>query len=298
LWFNFRLYYYGAYLHDSGALTVGATVASVSFLQKIYSPLHFLASLHTSVVEGLIMFENYFEHIDLPGEKSQELEEKQFPPLVVSRGAIRVVDVSFSYHKIQPSTPVSAPSSSSSSSPTIETTPSETKSSTDEKKSPSSPSVLKKRKLSNKPSLSVSIKKVKSNPDLSSLTMSKSSSLSSKPNSRTKAKAKEAPPVLAPFSSEHSLKKIASLPSLALPTLEDIFGLPKKVKPELKTLQVPVLTSITFQVKPFEVRLFALHCSLSPIASMLSIVSGSERRNCRTLGQREKHSRAIIFAFV
>lgn len=88
------LYWVGAHLVISGALTVGTLVAMGLMVVRIYMPLTSLTNARVDVMTALVSFERVFAVLDLPNPIA---DRPNAPALDAVDGRIELQDVTFSY---------------------------------------------------------------------------------------------------------------------------------------------------------------------------------------------------------
>ena len=88
------LYWVGAHLVISGALTVGTLVAMGLMVVRIYMPLTSLTNARVDVMTALVSFERVFAVLDLPNPIA---DRPDAPALDAVDGRIELQDVTFSY---------------------------------------------------------------------------------------------------------------------------------------------------------------------------------------------------------
>ncbi len=89
------IYFYGGYLFIKGELSIGAIVAFVALLGKLYSPVIQLSNIHIDFTRSLALFERIFEYFD----QKHDIEDKPgATPLKAVKGGVEFRDVSFSYN--------------------------------------------------------------------------------------------------------------------------------------------------------------------------------------------------------
>jgi ATP-binding cassette subfamily B protein len=84
---------FGSWLVIHGGLTVGAIVAFVAYLGRLYTPASALAGVQVQIVSAFAVFERIFAYLDMPPEQ----EKPDAAVLGEVRGEIRFDDVHFSY---------------------------------------------------------------------------------------------------------------------------------------------------------------------------------------------------------
>jgi ATP-binding cassette, subfamily B, bacterial len=93
------IYWYGGALTIQGALTLGTLVAFVQYLQRLYSPMSALATVHVQVMESFSVFDRLFAVLDaVPTVRDQE-DAAPLPPL---EGHLRFEGVGFRYREDKP----------------------------------------------------------------------------------------------------------------------------------------------------------------------------------------------------
>ncbi|MGE5481986.1 MAG: ABC transporter ATP-binding protein [Bacteroidota bacterium] len=92
------IYLFGGRLVMQGELTIGALVAFVAYLGRLYGPSSSLANVHVDLMTSMALFERIYQYLDLQPEVSDG-------PVVLGelRGEIRFENVTFGY---QPDRPV------------------------------------------------------------------------------------------------------------------------------------------------------------------------------------------------
>lgn len=93
------VYWYGGHRVIGAEATTGTVVALAALLPRLFGPIASLASINTTVLSSLALFERIFDYLDL----EQEIKEKpDAVELRDARGEIELRDVQFSYIKGQP----------------------------------------------------------------------------------------------------------------------------------------------------------------------------------------------------
>lgn len=89
------IYFYGGYLFIKGQISVGAIVAFVALLNRLYAPVIQLSNIHIDFTRSLALFERIFEYFDKP----HDIEDNpQAIPIESVKGSVEFRDVSFAYH--------------------------------------------------------------------------------------------------------------------------------------------------------------------------------------------------------
>lgn len=92
------IYFYGGYLFIHGEISVGAIIAFVALLNRMYGPVAQLSNIYIDVTRSLALFERIFEYLD------KEHEIKDLPgagPLKDVSGKVEFRNVGFSYNEQQ-----------------------------------------------------------------------------------------------------------------------------------------------------------------------------------------------------
>jgi ATP-binding cassette, subfamily B, bacterial len=88
------VYFYGGYLLIQGELTVGAIIAFVALLSRLYGPVTQLSNIHIEVTRSFALFGRIFEMLDADQEIT---DEHNAPELQVTDGRIVFDRVHFAY---------------------------------------------------------------------------------------------------------------------------------------------------------------------------------------------------------
>ena len=88
------VYFYGGYLMIQGELTVGAIVAFVALLNRLYGPVTQLSNIHIEVTRSFALFGRIFDLLDADQEI---VDVPDATPLTLSEGRIEFGDVHFAY---------------------------------------------------------------------------------------------------------------------------------------------------------------------------------------------------------
>lgn len=91
------IYLFGGRLVMQGELTIGALVAFVAYLGRLYGPSSSLANVHVDLMTSMALFERIYQYLDLQPEVSDG-------PVVLGelRGEIRFENVTFGYQRDRP----------------------------------------------------------------------------------------------------------------------------------------------------------------------------------------------------
>lgn len=90
------VYFYGGYLMIQGELTVGAIVAFVALLNRLYGPVTQLSNIHIEVTRSFALFGRIFDVLDADQEITDAPDASE---LKVKDGRIEFSDVHFAYQK-------------------------------------------------------------------------------------------------------------------------------------------------------------------------------------------------------
>lgn len=88
------IYFYGGYLFIKGEISIGAIVAFVALLNRLYAPVVQLSNIHIDLTRSLALFERIFEYFD----KKHDIDD--LPSAITLKnttGKVEFVDVTFSY---------------------------------------------------------------------------------------------------------------------------------------------------------------------------------------------------------
>ncbi len=93
------IYGYGGWLVINGEMTIGAVVAFVALVNRLFMPVSQLLTVHVDLSGSVALFERIFEYLD----RSPEIEEKAGAiDLPSARGLVEFQGVSFAYEADQP----------------------------------------------------------------------------------------------------------------------------------------------------------------------------------------------------
>jgi len=89
------IYFYGGYLYLKGEISVGAIVAFVALLNRLYAPVVQISNIHIDLTRSLALFERIFEYFD----KKHDIEDRTGAiPLKTIGGKVEFTNVYFSYN--------------------------------------------------------------------------------------------------------------------------------------------------------------------------------------------------------
>jgi ATP-binding cassette subfamily B protein len=93
------IYWYGGGLTIQGAMTLGTLVAFVQYLQRLYSPMSALATVHVQVMESFSVFDRLFAVLDAEATVRDREGAKELPPIT---GHLVFEHVGFRYRADKP----------------------------------------------------------------------------------------------------------------------------------------------------------------------------------------------------
>ncbi|AKG34389.1 ABC transporter [Paenibacillus durus ATCC 35681] len=93
------IYLYGGYLFIQGEITVGAIIAFVALLGRLYSPVGQLTNLYVEIKRSVALFERIFDYFDMD---PQIVDSPQAAPLNDTNSGIEFRNVSFAYQQGKP----------------------------------------------------------------------------------------------------------------------------------------------------------------------------------------------------
>ncbi len=93
------IYLYGGYLFIRGEITVGAIIAFVALLGRLYSPVGQLTNLYVDIKRSVALFERIFDYFDM---EPQIADRPHAVPLTDADSGIEFQNVSFSYQQDKP----------------------------------------------------------------------------------------------------------------------------------------------------------------------------------------------------
>lgn len=89
------IYFFGGYLFIKGEISIGAIVAFVALLNKLYAPVVQLSNIHIDLTRSLALFERIFEYFDKKPDIIDKLGALSMHSL---KGEVEFSDVAFSYN--------------------------------------------------------------------------------------------------------------------------------------------------------------------------------------------------------
>jgi ATP-binding cassette subfamily B protein len=90
------IYLYGGYLFIKGEISIGAIIAFVALLSRMYGPVTQLSNIHIDVTRLLALFQRIFEYYDQPEDIVERTDAVMAPPFL---GEVSFDHVFFSYNK-------------------------------------------------------------------------------------------------------------------------------------------------------------------------------------------------------
>ncbi|WP_314590113.1 ABC transporter ATP-binding protein [Paenibacillus terrigena] len=93
---TFILFFYGAYLLKSGAMTVGLLVAFANYVGNFWDPINRLGQLYSQLLVAMASSERIFEYLDEVPNVAEGKEAKELPPI---RGDVNFKNIVFEYEK-------------------------------------------------------------------------------------------------------------------------------------------------------------------------------------------------------
>jgi len=96
---TFILFFYGAYLIQSGELTIGLLLTFVTSVGNFWEPINRLGQMYSQLLIAMASSERIFEFIDERPTVAEKEEARRMPPI---RGDISFRDVVFEYEKNRP----------------------------------------------------------------------------------------------------------------------------------------------------------------------------------------------------
>ena len=90
------IYFYGGYLFIKDELSVGAIIAFVTLLNRLYGPVTQLSNIHVDITRSMALFQRIFEYFDKDHEIKDTPGALALPPV---KGEIVFENVYFSYNK-------------------------------------------------------------------------------------------------------------------------------------------------------------------------------------------------------
>ena len=92
------IYFYGGYLFIKDEITVGAIIAFVAMLNRLYGPVSRLSNIHIDITRSLTLFDRIFDYLDKKQEITDAPDAVDLPPIM---GRVEFEDVDFSYNERQ-----------------------------------------------------------------------------------------------------------------------------------------------------------------------------------------------------
>ncbi|MDO3409286.1 ABC transporter ATP-binding protein [Saccharibacillus sp. CPCC 101409] len=92
------IYLYGGYLFIQGEISIGAIIAFVALLGRLYGPVGSLTNLYVDIKRSVALFQRIFEYFDL----DSEIKDIPDAAAAVPDGGIGFRDVSFAYQADKP----------------------------------------------------------------------------------------------------------------------------------------------------------------------------------------------------
>ncbi|WP_018755400.1 ABC transporter ATP-binding protein [Paenibacillus terrigena] len=93
---TFILFFYGAYLLKSEAMTVGLLVAFANYVGNFWDPINRLGQLYSQLLVAMASSERIFEYLDEVPNVAEGKEAKELPPI---RGDVNFKNIVFEYEK-------------------------------------------------------------------------------------------------------------------------------------------------------------------------------------------------------
>jgi len=93
---TFILFWYGAHLLQSGALTVGLLVAFANYVGNFWDPINRLGQLYSQLLVAMASSERIFEYLDEVPNVAEGKNAKELPPI---RGDVNFKNIVFEYEK-------------------------------------------------------------------------------------------------------------------------------------------------------------------------------------------------------
>ena len=92
------IYFYGGYLFIHGQITIGAIIAFVALLGRLYGPVIQISNIHIDITRSFALFGRIFEYFD----KEAEIDDITNGQIMHSvKGLIEFEDINFSYNGLQ-----------------------------------------------------------------------------------------------------------------------------------------------------------------------------------------------------
>lgn len=88
------IYFYGGYLYIKGEISVGAIIAFVTLLNRLYGPVGQLSNIHVELTRSMALFQRIFDYFD---KKHDIVDSPDAKPLPNIKGDIKFENVCFSY---------------------------------------------------------------------------------------------------------------------------------------------------------------------------------------------------------
>ena len=92
------IYFYGGYLFIKDEITIGAIIAFVTMLNRLYGPVSRLSNIHIDITRSLALFERIFDYLDKKHEITDAPDAFPLPPI---KGRVEFKNVSFAYNDRQ-----------------------------------------------------------------------------------------------------------------------------------------------------------------------------------------------------
>lgn len=92
------IYFFGGYLFIKDEITIGAIIAFVTMLNRLYGPVSRLSNIHIDVTRSLALFERIFDYFDKKHEITDAPEAFPLPPI---NGRVQFKEVTFAYTQRQ-----------------------------------------------------------------------------------------------------------------------------------------------------------------------------------------------------
>jgi ATP-binding cassette subfamily B multidrug efflux pump len=95
----FILFYYGGFLAQSGALTIGVLVAFANFIGRFWEPINRLGQMYSQLLIAMASGERIFEFIDEDLTVKEKENARSMPPI---QGHVMLEELSFAYEADRP----------------------------------------------------------------------------------------------------------------------------------------------------------------------------------------------------
>jgi ATP-binding cassette subfamily B protein len=93
------IYGYGGYLAINGDMSIGAIVAFVALVNRLFMPVSQLLTVHVDVAGSVALFERIFDYLDRPVEIEEKANALDLPAV---QGSVAYTGVSFAYEPGRP----------------------------------------------------------------------------------------------------------------------------------------------------------------------------------------------------